>query len=47
MHVSALRAFIHLYSLPSSLVITMNSSIGMSSYIFGAILKQQFVLPNY
>ncbi len=30
MHVSTLRAFIHLCNLPSSLVVTMNSSIGMS-----------------
>lgn len=31
MHVSTLRAFIHLCGTPSSLVVTMNSSTSMSS----------------
>jgi hypothetical protein len=31
MHVSTLRALIHLYNPPSFLIVTMNSSIGMSS----------------
>jgi hypothetical protein len=31
MQVSTLKALMHLYSCPSSLVVTMNSSTGMSS----------------
>jgi hypothetical protein len=44
MHVSTLRALIHLYSLIGFVIITMNSSTSMSFYILFAILKQQFVL---
>jgi len=46
MHVSTLKAFIHLCNPPSSLVVTMNSSTCMSSLVLSAILKQQFMLPN-
>jgi len=46
MHASTLRGFIHLYSPPSSLVVTMNSSIGMSSWLLFASLEQQSMLPH-
>jgi hypothetical protein len=46
MHVSTLKALIHLYIPLISLVITMNSSTNMSSWLFFASLKQQYVLPD-
>jgi hypothetical protein len=39
MHVSTLKDIIHLCSPPSSLVVTMNSSTCMSSYVFRAIFE--------
>jgi hypothetical protein len=44
MHVSTLRALIHLCSALGSLVVTMNSNTSMSFYIPCAISKQQYVL---
>ncbi len=40
MHVSTLKVLIHLCNLPSSLVVTMNSFIGMSSWLLSTSLKQ-------
>jgi hypothetical protein len=46
MHVSTTKALIHLYDPLGSIVVSMNSSTSMSSYIFSTILKQQSMMSN-